>query len=170
MSPLPFLLLGAVVFLSRWRDDTARPLALAARLVPVVDQGAGAALAQAGGHLAVLALIALAGAGCVAAGRRVRRMAAVSGGGLEAAVLDGAGGLAAASALWLGLGLAGLAFRPVAGAFVLAAALAGARGALRFARAGRAHPGLGFAALVAVVPALVPETEVDALVYHLALP
>jgi 4-amino-4-deoxy-L-arabinose transferase-like glycosyltransferase len=165
------LILAALVFLIRWHGALAPAPAGLAFLVPVRDQGVGATLHQLAGSVGVLAAVGLVALGLAMGGRRLVRWTKVRTRGADGPFLAAAAGLAAASAAALGAGLAGLAFPAVAAAVAAGCAVAGLRGA------GRARPALASVppalVLLAVVPlvaALVPETEIDALVYHLALP
>jgi len=159
------LILACLVFLVRWHGalgDVGRGLA---GIIPVRDQGLGVAAVQFAGSLVLAAAAALAALGVARAGRRFVRWTGLNG---PAGIVSAAAGVAAASAAALGLGLAGLAGLPVAAVAWLSCAALG----LREAGRERTRPPVLFLllALVPLAAAVVPETEVDACVYHLALP
>ncbi|MEK7474256.1 MAG: hypothetical protein AAB152_01360 [Candidatus Coatesbacteria bacterium] len=170
MNPA-ILVLSPLVFLIRWHAALAPAPAGLSTLVPVRDQGVGAALLQFAGSVGVVAAVGAAVLGLAGYGRRLVRWTGVRPRGVDGPLLGLASGLGVASAAALGAGLAGLAFPPVAAVAAVTCGLAGVRG-VRGLRGAFASipPGLALLALVSLVAALVPETEIDALVYHLGLP
>jgi hypothetical protein len=165
-----FLAAGLFLFLKRWIPGLANlstnmlgGFALKGNTVP-------GALRQVAGHFAVLALFLACLVGTGKMGRDINLIRSRSGHGLADFLIDTALGLLAVSAAWLGLGLVGLAYP--APAAIIAAGLAVRGAAGRGSVAGREilRPSLLFVALITLPPALSPETEVDSLIYHLALP
>ncbi len=161
------------MFLLRWRGAFGGLEAGLAGLLPRAPQSFVAGLRQLGLHLAALTGFLAVAAGVAAVGRALLRLVGTGRG----AVLTAALGAACASAVWTGLALAGLARGAVAAGWIVAMVVAG----WPVLRSGWAHradlrPVLArwwpVAAMLVLLlpPALVPETEVDSLTYHLALP
>jgi len=164
------LILAVLVFLLRWHGALVRSPAGLHSLVPVPDQSLLAAVLQSVGLFGVAAIAGLALLGLAAAGRRVVRWTGARAKGPEEGILALAAGMSAASVAAFGSGLAGMVFPAAAAAAVGAGAVGGLRGIRGLRGAVRDAPVHALLGLVLLAFAVVPETEVDALVYHLALP
>lgn len=161
---------GALLFLARWSG--LLPDLQAAWRGPRADLEWSGATGRLAIQLGLLAVTVAVLAGAARPGAAFRDWIRWRGrAGRD--VVSWALGLAVIAAAWEGLGLAGLVRVPVAVAAVLLLGAAGTAEGFRRGRGLRMAAGSGWllaAGVAALVPALTPETEVDALAVHLALP